>query len=553
MRRLLFVTAAVLAAVFIWLAATLPPAPARASGAVEESVTRRTVTGAFHVHTKRSDGSEDTDEIAADAARAGLQFVVLTDHGDGTRPPDPPTYRDGVLIIDAVEVSTNGGHYVALDMPAAPYPLGGEAAAVVEDVRRLGGFGIVAHPDSAKPALQWKDWKLDVDGVEWLNLDSEWRDESRARLTRVAFDYLFRKAPALGALLDRPVRTMERWDSLAARSRVVGLAGLDAHGGRLEGAAGVISFLPSYEASFRTFSVRALLSEPPSGDAVRDARLLVGAIRSGRVFSAIDAIAAPAHVDFKLSRGDRRWEMGESVDTEGGGTLTVRSTVPENARVVLLRDGQPVAEATGGSLDAAVQGRGAYRVEVQVGGAPGAPPVPWIVTNPIYVGARAPEAVHTEPNYSTAAAVTESGGVEKDPRSTATLTSADGRRILEYSLAGGERTSQYVALAVSTTIPVTPESRGFDGVSFDGRASGPMRVSVQLRFASGARWIHSVYLSPDERRVVVPVDRLLPAEPTAVRPDFRSASSLLFVVDLTNAVPGQSGRFEIANLALTSR
>ena len=42
-----------------------------------------------------------------------------------------------------------------IGLPVAPYPLGGEARDVLEDVRRLGGFGIVAHPDSPKEALRW--------------------------------------------------------------------------------------------------------------------------------------------------------------------------------------------------------------------------------------------------------------------------------------------------------------------------------------------------------------------------------------------------------------
>ena len=109
------------------------------------------------------------------------------------------------LCLDAVEISTNGGHYVALDMQPSPYPLGGEPAAVVEDVERLGGFGIAAHPDSPTPELAWTDWDAPFDGIEWLSADSEWRDESRARFARVLFDYLLRPAPALASLLDRPV------------------------------------------------------------------------------------------------------------------------------------------------------------------------------------------------------------------------------------------------------------------------------------------------------------------------------------------------------------
>src|SRR6516162_7307713 len=104
----------------------------------------------IHVHTNRSDGLSSPDEIAAAAARAGLKFVVFTDHGDATRKPDPPRYLSGVLCLDGVEISTTGGHYIALDMPASPYPLGGEPRDVVDDVKRMGGFGIVAHPDSPR-------------------------------------------------------------------------------------------------------------------------------------------------------------------------------------------------------------------------------------------------------------------------------------------------------------------------------------------------------------------------------------------------------------------
>ena len=86
--------------------------------------------------------------------------------------PLAPAYRSGVLVIDGVEISTTHGHYLALGLGQAPYRLAGDAADVVEDVRRLGGFGVVAHPDSPKPALSWRDWQVPVDGLEWFNLYS---------------------------------------------------------------------------------------------------------------------------------------------------------------------------------------------------------------------------------------------------------------------------------------------------------------------------------------------------------------------------------------------
>ena len=133
------------------------------------------------------------DEVASAAARAGLKFVIFTDHGDATRDPDPPHYRDGVLCIDAVEVSTSGGHVVALGLPATPYPLGGEARDVLEDIARLGGIAIAAHPGSRRDDLRWADWDAPITGLEWLNADSEWRDERVWSLWRALVTYPFRK------------------------------------------------------------------------------------------------------------------------------------------------------------------------------------------------------------------------------------------------------------------------------------------------------------------------------------------------------------------------
>ena len=68
------------------------------------------VRGAMHVHTRQSDGGGTPEQVAAAAAKAGLQFVILTDHGDGAREPAPPAYHSGVLVVNAVEISAEGGH-----------------------------------------------------------------------------------------------------------------------------------------------------------------------------------------------------------------------------------------------------------------------------------------------------------------------------------------------------------------------------------------------------------------------------------------------------------
>ena len=141
--------------------------------------------------------------IAAAAARAGLQFVILADHGDGTR-VTPPRYLSGVLCIEAVEVNTSGGHLVALGARPSAYPLAGTPAAVVEDVHRLGGMAIAAHPASPRPSLRWHDWSVPLDGLEWLNADSEWRDQLVGSIGRLLFTYALRPVATLASTLDPP-------------------------------------------------------------------------------------------------------------------------------------------------------------------------------------------------------------------------------------------------------------------------------------------------------------------------------------------------------------
>jgi hypothetical protein len=550
MRRPVILTAALLAAVFLYLLTTLPPRPVQTSDPVAEDVRRKTVAGAFHVHSTRSDGTGDLDEIAAAASRAGLRFVVLTDHGDAARTPDAPQYRHGVLVIDAVEVSTNQGHLIALDMPPAPYPLGGDARDVVEDVTRLGGFSVAAHPDSAKLELRWSDSRPVVDGLEWLNLDSEWRDEARTQLVRAAIDYVMRPAPALATLLDRPKASLDRWDALIARRSVVAMAGHDAHGGVAEGNRRGLSGrfgAPSYEASFRTFALRAMLSAEPTGTAADDARSVVDAIRHGRVFTAVDAIASPAFMELRADAAGASGIMGHTVPFAADARITVRATMPPRGRIALLRSGQDVAESTTGELQVQANSPGAYRVEVRADG-PGISSVPWMVSNPVYlreqgsVGAPAPTV------FSPVVAVNMAGAaVEKDPASEASLSPVDGGFAVTFRLRPGERVSQYVAVAVP--MPATVDARA---IELTGRGASPMRVSVQLRFKDqgGARWIRSVYLPPEGRQVVVPFEEMTSADRIATVPRFATASSILFVVDLTNASPGQSGRFEIAGVSL---
>ena len=547
--------AAVLAAAFVFALFPLPARPLVMRTPATPSAVAR---GSFHIHTDRSDGSGSPDAAAAAAASAGLDFIVLTDHGDGTRAPDAPQYRAGVLVIDAVELSTQAGHYIAIGIPQAPYPLRGEGRDVAADVRRLGGLGIVAHPDSAKAGLRWTDWNAEVDGMEWLNADTEWRDERRVQLARALVRYPLRPVETLASLLDRPDTTLDRWDAIAQKRPVVALAGADAHARAgwmdddvQEYRRGWFLKIPSYEASFRTFAMRVALERPLANDAATDAARIIAALKKGAVYSAIDAIAAPVNLEFSAIAEGRRLGQGDVfADPSASLLFSARTNASTGGVIALRKDGRILTQQPLPSLAFETMGEGTYRVEVYLTQAPGEPMIPWIVSNNIYVRpdgwGRPSDAAVGSPS------ITQDiqGGpwhAEKDDESAAQVAQKDapaGPVELTFRLAGGDRAGRYAALGIGVGNALTERTQ----VAFRAHASRPMRVSVQARHPkSGARWQRSVYLDTEPRDVVVRFAEMTPVGGQGAF-DPALADTLLFVVDTINTSPGTTGSFTLENL-----
>ena len=510
----------------------------------------RVIAGAFHVHTIRSDGAASLEDVAMEAARAGLQFLVLTDHGDGTRPPALPEYRSGVLVIDGVEISTEGGHYAAVGMTPSPYPLAGDPREVAQDVARLGGFGVVSHGDSPDPELRWRNWDTPVDALEWLNLETVWRQAPRLQIARALLTYWFRRPETLALAMSRPTATLDRFDAMARDSRVLTLAATDAHG--------LVPY--SYEASFRSVTTRVELDDPLGGEATSDAVALVEALRAGRHYTVVDALAEPASFEFVGRRGRLVARQGDTLTAGNPVAFEARVVGPPGASLVLIQDGRPVIETTEPTLMYQADGRrAAYRLEARVTHAPGRPPVPWIVSNPIFVG------IPARPSPPAPTVATESVDLidppdpstpwhtEHDRLSTVTLTHGDTPReglVLQYVLGPGVPRNQFVAMV----LPVPPGFANYERLALRARASGPLRLSVQLRERGDAnppRWRRSVYLDRSPREATIAFDDMTPVPPNTVEAGPRaSTGGLLLVLDTNSTRPGASGEIRFSRLAL---
>lgn len=355
--------------------------------------------GVLHVHTRYSDGIGTVGRIARAAVRAGVDFVIVTDHDtlaglhngddgwygrDGRR--TEPTEDGAALVIIGYEISPDdGNHLLALgldevvskEQPTAVY---------VRQVARRGGLGFIAHPVYPPPEryplkiFPWTAW--DVGGfsgmeiwtytVDWLTDITTWPRLAKALWRPDQF-------------VDGPFpEALKRWDTLCRRAwfrgrRVVGIGSTDAHG-----------ILYSYRRMFKTVRTHVLLESDWSGDVDWDKRAVLDALREGRAYVAYDALHDATGFRFEAETSSGPVPMGGVVHRCFGrregpsrGALTLRVESPVTCTLTLRTPDGVIQRVDGRRLEHRVTASGVYRVEAHLTSTRGLRP--WVYTNPIYV------------------------------------------------------------------------------------------------------------------------------------------------------------------------
>jgi hypothetical protein len=347
------------------------------------------LAGVVHVHSTYSDGTGTVPEIAAAARANGLDFLLLTDHDTlAAREHGEEGWHDGVLVLVGEEVSPRReNHYLAFGLERPVDHSGLSPQQIVDRVNDAGGFGFLSHPFSkgserfrrGGQGMPWRD--LDCDGYTGLELWSFVTD-SAERVNSIRELARFVAAP--GRFIDHPPRrNLDLWDEICRRRRCVALGGVDAHQVGIRVRGHVPLRLMAYKRSFRHLRTHVLTEMPLRGDLDHDRDAVFGALRAGRAYIAVDSVA-PAH-GFRFwaeaSEG-RRAEMG---DETGAGEWVLRAHTARPARLLLVRDGEPVAEAHGDVLEHWTGEPGVYRVEAYLN-AHGRERT-WVLSNPIYLRA----------------------------------------------------------------------------------------------------------------------------------------------------------------------
>lgn len=528
------------------------------------------VPGVVHVHTTLSDGGGTPEEVIAAAQKAGLKFVVITDHNNVDAKASEG-YHAGVLVLVGTEVSTTAGHVLGLGIPDPIYRFPGDVHETLADIRDLGGVAFAAHPVSPRPDFRWTGWEEPGPwGLELLNGDSQWRSAGWWRLLRTAASYRLNPRYALLGSLTAPDETLGRWDVLLRERDVVGIVGADAHS-RVPIRKETAVRFPSYESLFQLARNYVLLDAPLSGDAAADTAALLTALARGRSYVGVDALAPAGGFSFVARAGDRRFTMGDTVNVESGVTLEAGGALPAGATIRLLRDGLPVAEGPGRIIRDTVAA-GLYRVEVRVRGWD----VPWILSNPIAVvddatGTRRRQrsAWPVEPPPPAPVLVLDPFdertpfGAEADPTSSVDQAVIDahagadgqGAARLAFRLAAPTATQRHTHCALVDR--TKRDLRGRRGLTVKIRSDRDYRIELQVRDENPASgdggeewWFTSVRSTPTWRTVVIPFERLRSINPkTDGLLDLDKIRALVFVLDHGSIKTGTQGTLWIDDLA----
>ena len=327
------------------------------------------LVGVIHIHTTYSHDAHGKLEDAIRVANAqGLDYLIFTEHNNLKSLADGHQgWHGSVLVLIGMEISTRGGHYVALNITHEIDRQNLTTQEIIDAVNQQGGFGFIAHPFFKHG--RWRDWSVHgFTGIEGYNVAHDTLDENNLRL--ILWTLFAPREPFYASILDRPYDPLSTWDHLIAeRGKIVGIGASDAHEFHAFG----LKFAP-YEDMFRLSRTHVLI--PDNTETTPAA--IYDALKAGHAYFSIELTAEAK--GFRFAAQHRRRTLGimgdEVIFTPG---LRLIVSLPMPADMILMRDGSAVEQHQGTAWEIPVHEAGVYRLEIS------RYHQPWIFSNPIYV------------------------------------------------------------------------------------------------------------------------------------------------------------------------
>ena len=335
--------------------------------------------GALHIHSTYSDGTRDVDYIIKQAARAGLKWIIITDHNTLDHKVHEG-FHQGVCVIAGSEITPpTANHMLAFGInEKIPFEMGERN--YIDEVHKQGGICFPAHPDESihrknpQRPLRWNDWSIDsFDGLEIWNYLTDWTDNYTNDKTKL-FQYFRRHKRSKG-----PTRNvLAWWDRLNSSkdNMVPAIGGLDAHNFRI-GRRGFLVRISDYYDFFCALNNIISLDEPLSPDFETAKWQIINALKNANNTLVNRAVTKNININFYALDKAKKAYAGEVLQL--GEYTKIVAQLPKKATLRLIQDGVLIYENETKILEYDNCTVGKYRLEVYSNG------IPWIFSNPIKI------------------------------------------------------------------------------------------------------------------------------------------------------------------------
>jgi hypothetical protein len=534
--------------------------------------------GVYHVHSVFSDGKGTIDDITRAAGELSLDFVVLTDHGrPNVKASKATAWMHNVLLIGASELSLNCGHLSVQGFKTPDYIFPPEPQESINEVvlDNENGSCYISHPfDSHIP---WTDW--DIDGFTGLEVFSSYSEARKAGLLKVLMfphKYLINSKYALLNTMNYPRQNMNKWDALNEhanmRTQFYGIYALDAHA-RLPLSKKFHLNFPTYKSMFEVLTVYVKIDGGFDSDTHAAADLVFAALKRGRFFNAVEAIA-PANgfdVFFVDDADGKRLEMG-GVSSSFKGKIVLLLPFQFGTTIRLFQDGDIFEQRTNEDkkqVEIKINKPGVYRLEVYVKDNT-FDDLPWIMTNPFFLGMKPPPLDDSDlimeanvmANKKPLLNDGEQFKVEKNNGSTGVLeyaeTGPEGKESesmirLRFNLAKDSPDSRdfWSVLALRRSIDLS-EKKGF---AFETWSSKRLRYWLEFRTGDGKEeeetWYrHSFLAYPGWSKVRIPFDKFHPYFGAKRKADMKNIRSIFIGINNQSAYEGTAGELYLNDISI---
>lgn len=317
--------------------------------------------GCIHIHSVNSDGTGNLNEISFAAKKAGLSWIIITDHNYFDL--EEGIYN-GVYVLKGEEVSSGKeNHYVALNIKKQVEPKFNPQV-FIDEVREQSGFGFAAHPDEKVgrlnnyPPIRWNKIYI-PDGVEIWNWFSCWADKLNDKnIFALVYSFLFKN----DLVKKPPKESLDWWDELNNKNKeiVPAIAGVDAHALKINKYVIPVTIFP-YKTMFKTLNNVLFLNEEISKDFYTAKNQILNAIKNANniilnrnVFDFIPEIT--------IQNEDKKVCSGEKINLDSKTNLIVNAGKKATIKVIL--NGCEIYEVFAQKCNLLLNKIGKYRVEI---------------------------------------------------------------------------------------------------------------------------------------------------------------------------------------------